>query len=115
MKRLAIVFLVGLLACDTSEDAKPLPAIAGDWEHLFGFLEDVSITADSLYVGSSGSSYEQLNDSVLIANKSGVERTVYNRLFKNGELYFSYARSYFNNPLKLGRDSVVYELYDRVQ
>jgi len=114
--RKSIIFCVTILfACNkTDEEVKPIPNITGEWEHLYFIFEDLKITEDSIILEfSSNEIYRQLNDSILIINNGTRERAVNYRFFDNGQLYYSFARSFNNNPLKYGQDSNIYEVYQK--
>jgi len=118
MKKILICLscLSFLFACDKNEEVvpTPVPDIAGEWVHKYNILNDLTFTEDSLHSPSStNTTYEQLNDSIMVLDNNSNPRTVNYKLINNSELYFSYGRSYNNNPLKFGKDSVIYEIYER--
>ena len=115
MKKSIIFCVVILFACNKKdEEVKPLPNITGEWEHLYFIFEDVRITEDSIILEfSTNELYEQLNDSILIIDNGTRQRTVNYKKFNNGQLYYSVARSFNNNPLKYGKDSVIYDMYQK--
>ncbi len=116
MKKALLICLLLLAGCNKEgrEEVIPLPTVAGEYEHLFFFLEDLRLTSDSLFVNlTADAAYEQLNDTIMIVNNGISERTIYYQIFSNGELYFSYGHPFNDNPLKLGSDSLIYEMYRR--
>ncbi len=116
MRKVLLVSILFLVSCnkDKEDDVGPPPDITGNWEHLYFFFEDIIITEDSIFTNfSAAESYEQLNDSILIIDNGSRQRTVNYRRFNNGTLYYSLARSFNNKPLKFGRDSVIYEMYEK--
>ena len=114
LKKALLVCMVVLVGCNEegAEEVNPLPDLKGDYEHLFFFFENLRFTEDSLFVESvADADYNQLNDSIMIINNGASPRTVNYRKFPDGQLYFSYSHSFNDQPLKIGRDSLIYEMY----
>ena len=115
MKKLIFCIFI-LSSCNKSEEIIPitLPDITGEWVHKYNILNDLIIMEDSLHSPpTTNAAFEQLNDSIMVLDNNSNVRTVNYKLINGSELYFSYGRSINGNPLKFGKDSVVYEIYER--
>ena len=82
--------------------------------HTYNILNEITILEDSLHRPPiTNTAFEQLNDSIMVLENHPGVRTVNYKLINGSELYFSYGPSINGNPLKFGKDSVVYEIYER--
>ena len=106
--------LIFLLSCNKdAEEIKPLPEVEGTWRHKYFFRDDLTITADSLFQYGDAWGMEQVSDTLMILDNGASQRNGHYVLLNNGELYFSFARSLNNNPLRIGQDDLVDEIYVR--
>lgn len=114
LRKVVVLGLIFLLSCNKdTEEVKPPPDVAGNWQHKYFFRDDLIITTDSLFQYGDGWSMIQVNDTLMILNNGVSERDGHYVLLNTGELYFSFARSLNNNPLRIGQDELVDEVYVR--
>ena len=114
LRKVLALGLIFLLSCNKDgEDVKPPPDVAGAWRHKYFFRDDLVITSDSLFQYGEHWGMEQVNDTLMILTNDVTQREAYYVFLNNGELYFSLARSLNNNPLRIGMDELVDEIYVR--